>query len=252
MQKDKILILTLLALLVIAITHGVNANTPPVHIYRYSYAGVEVAIENPCEIYPNQNITVNVAMKALVNLTVSWMQIEMHAFHKLTTEETLFHNITHISTPTSLFGGQWLNKTYEVLIPDFAVNVLYGKMVLKWTINGTEETTTYERKLTFIMGYLKNVELENLKNEVERLENENAQLKENLTALLNNLTEIRNRYEGELNGTRSTVAVWQSQRCPFWQQLLILFSENPSNIGNNGTHFSLLLFFVEVLGCYER
>lgn len=195
----RILTLTLLTLLLIAVIPGVNANAP-VHIYRYSYAGVEVAIENPYEIYPEQNITVNVAMKALVNLTVSWMRMEMYTFHNLTTEETLFHNISHISTPTSLFGGQWLNKTYEVLIPDFAANVLYGKMVLKWTINGTEETTTYERKLTFIMGYLKNVELEKLKNEVERLENENAQLKENLT-------EIRNRYEGELNGTRSTVAV---------------------------------------------
>jgi hypothetical protein len=206
LAMKRILTLTLLALLLIAVIRGVNANAP-VHIYRYSYAGVEVAIENPYEIYPEQNITVNVAMKALVNLTVSWMRMEMYTFHNLTTEETLFHNISHISTPTSLFGGQWLNKTYEVLIPDFAANVLYGKMVLKWTINGTEETTTYERKLTFIMGYLKNVELENLKNEVERLENENAQLKENLTVLLNNLTEIRNRYEGELNGTRSTVAV---------------------------------------------
>jgi len=82
-----------------------------------------------------------------------------------------------------------------------------GKIVLKWTIEGTEETTTYERKSTFIMGYLKNLELENLKNEIERLKGENTQLRGNLTELLNNLTEIKNRYEGELNGTRSTVAV---------------------------------------------
>ncbi len=206
MKECKILTLIMLISLVVATSGNVAANAS-MHVYKFSFSGVEVLIENPYEIYPNQTITVSVATRALVNLTVDWMWIELYTFHNLTTEENMFYNITHVPASTLLSCGRWLNDTYEVLIPQCAVNVLYGKMVLRWTINGTEETMTCERKSTFIMGYLKNLEFENLKDEIERLKGENKQLRENLTEILNNLTEIKNRYEGELNGTRSTVTV---------------------------------------------
>ncbi|MEM3735693.1 MAG: hypothetical protein QXH40_03750 [Candidatus Bathyarchaeia archaeon] len=206
MKGCKALTALILILLVVAISGKVAANAE-VRVYRYSFAGIEVFLENPSEIYPNQTITIDVATKALTNLTISWMWIEFYTFHNSTTEETMFYNITHILTTVTLSYSQWVNGTYEVPIPEYAVNVVYGRMVLKWAVSGTEETTTYERKLTFIMGYLKSLELEKLRNEVERLEGENALLRENLTELLNNLAEIKNRYEGELNGTRSTVTV---------------------------------------------
>jgi len=206
MKGCKIITLIMLTSLAVAISGKVIASTF-VHIHKFSFAGVEVVIENPYEIRPDQTITINVTVKALINLTIDWIWIELYTFHNSATDETMFCNITHLLTPMALSSGQWLNNTYDVPIPQYAVNVLYGKIVLKWTIEGTEETTTYERKSTFIMGYLKNLELENLKNEIERLKGENTQLRGNLTELLNNLTEIKNRYEGELNGTRSTVAV---------------------------------------------
>jgi hypothetical protein len=206
MKGFRVLTSMMLISLMVAMSSSVAANAS-VHVYRYSFAGIEILIENPSEIYPNQTITVNVSTKAQVNLTVNWIWLELYTFHNLTTEENIFCNITHISASTSLYSGQWLNSSYEVPIPEYAVNVLYGKIALKWTISGTEETTTYERKLIFIMGYLKSLELENLRNEIGRLKSENDQLRDNLTELLNNLTEVKNRYEGELNGTRSTVAV---------------------------------------------
>lgn len=216
MNKYKTLTLALLLVLATAIVHNVNANfLDQNRVYKYSLAGFEVWVEYPFEAYPNQNITVNVTIKAWTDLIVNWTVIELYTFNNLTTEYTRFHNIIYVSSPKPLLGGESLNETsYEIILPEYAANLLYGKMILKWTIKGTEESTVYEREPTFIMGYLRNPELERLRRQVPELERENAQLKGNitelnntLTELLNNLTDVKNRYEGELSGTRNVVTI---------------------------------------------
>lgn len=206
MLKHKVLTLTLLTLLIAVLACNVKAEVTT-RVYTYSFAGIEVRIEYPFETYPNKNITINIAVRALTALTVNYTRLDLYVLHNATKEEISFYSISHISVPKPLRSWEWFNKTYEVFIPEYAINLIYGKLVLKWTLRGTEEAESYERELLVLMSYLKSLELEKLRNEIERLEGENAQLRENLTELLNNLTEIKNRYEGELNGTRSTVAI---------------------------------------------
>lgn len=216
MKTCKPLALVLLPLLATATVLNVNANSlDEYRVYKYALAGFEVWFEYPFEAYPNETITVNVTIKAQTDLIVNWTQIELYTLHNLTKDYTLFNSIIYVSEPKSLLGGKSLNETsYEVKIPDYATNALYGKMILKWTIKGTDESTFYEREPTFIMGYLRNPELERLRSKVPELERENAELKGNvtdlnntLTELLNNLTDVKNRYEGELSGTRSVVTI---------------------------------------------
>ncbi|MGB9684003.1 MAG: hypothetical protein ACPL1Z_03620 [Candidatus Bathyarchaeales archaeon] len=206
MLKRKLFASTFLILLIFAITCNVKAETPA-HVYKYSYSGIEVLVENPFEAYPNQTITVNITTKALTNLIVNYTQVDLYTLNNLTKEEILFYTIFHISIPRLFSGDQWLNKTYEVHIPEYASNVIYGKLRLKWTLKGTEEGDAYEREPTFVMSYLRNLELERLRDENARLKENVTDLNNTLTELRNNLTEIQNRYEGELSGTRSTIVV---------------------------------------------
>jgi len=180
----------------------------------YSFASIEVQIEYPFETYPNRNITINVAIKALTNLIVNFTQVDLYVLHNETKEEILFYSIHHISEPKLLKGDEWFNKTYEVFIPEYAINLVYGKLILKWTLRGTGEATSYERELLVLLSYLRSLELENLRNEnamlkenLTNLQNELTTLNNTLTELRNNLTDIQKRYEGELSGTRSTVVV---------------------------------------------
>jgi hypothetical protein len=213
MLKPTTFTLFLSVLLIVAATCNVKAETGT-RTYVYSFASLEVRIEYPFETYPNRSITINITTRALATLNVSYILLDLYTLHNLTREEISFHNISHISTPKSFRNNEWFNKTYNIFIPEYAINVLYGKLKLKWTLTGTVERDTYERELTVIMSYLKSPEL-------DRLRNENAMLKENLTnlnnkvtelnntitELRNNLTAIQHRYEGELSGTRSTLVV---------------------------------------------
>lgn len=206
MLKRKLFTSIFPLLLIFALTCNVKAETST-HVYKYSYSGLEVLIEKPFEAYPNQTITVNVTTKALTDLIVNYTQVDLYTLNNLTKEEILFYTISHISTSTVFSSGQWLNKTYEVSIPEYALNVIYGKLRLKWTLKGTEEGDSYEREPTFVMSYLRNLELERLRNENARLKENVTDLNNTLIELRNNLTEIQNRYEGELSGTRSTIVV---------------------------------------------
>jgi len=211
--KHKVLALALLILFITCLTCNVKAEATT-RVYVYSFASIEVQIEYPFETYPNRNITINVAIKALTNLIVNFTQVDLYVLHNETKEEILFYSIHHISEPKLLKGDEWFNKTYEVFIPEYAINLVYGKLILKWTLRGTGEATSYERELLVLLSYLRSLELENLRNEnamlkenLTNLQNELTTLNNTLTELRNNLTDIQKRYEGELSGTRSTVVV---------------------------------------------
>ena len=213
MLKHKVLTLALLTLFITCLTCNVKAEAIT-RVYVYSFAGIEVRIEYPFQTYPNQNITINVTTKALTDLTVNYTRVDLYVLHNKTKDEILFHSIIHISEPKLLNGGEWFNKTYEVTIPEYAINLVYGKLILKWTLRGTGEAESYERELLVLLSYLRSLELENLRNEnavlkgnLTKLQNELTTLNTTLTELRNNLTDIQKRYEGELSGTRSTVAV---------------------------------------------
>jgi len=213
MLKHKVFALALLALFIPCLTCNVRAEATT-RVYMYSFAGIEVKIEYPFETYPNQNITINVAIRALTDLILNYTQVDLYVLHNETKEENLFYSILHISEPKLLKVGEWFNKTYEVFIPEYAINLVYGKLILKWTLRGTGEATSYERELLVLLSYLRSLELENLRNEnailkenLTNLQNELTTLNNTLTELRNNLTNIQKRYEGELSGTRSTVAV---------------------------------------------
>lgn len=248
MKRLKPLISISLLLLVTTMINSVNANSWDQN-YVYSLAGFEVCVEYPSETCPNQTITVNVTVKAWTKLIVNRTEVELHTFNNLTREDELFYNIEYVSKPESLLGGDSLNETsYEIKIPDYATNVLYGKLILRWTVEGTEESTTYEREPTFIMTYLRNLELERLRSKVVELEKENAELNGNiadlnntindldntitdlnstLTELLNNLTDVEKRYEGELSGTRSVVTILAITTIFFVATTAYLFLRKP-------------------------
>lgn len=252
----KTLILVMLMLIAATMMHDVNANSSDSYQYTPVPNDLTVEIKYPLDAYPNQTITVNVTIKAWTNLIVNRTVIELYTFNNLTREDELFYSIKYVSKPESLLGGESLNETsYEVKIPNYAANVLYGKIILKWTVKGTEESTVYERKPTFVMGYLRNPELERLRSEVTELEEENAELKRNLTnlnntltgleeenvvlkgnvtdlnntltELLNNLTDLENRYEGELSGTRNVTIILAITTVFFVATTAYLFMRKP-------------------------
>lgn len=231
----KTLILVMLMLIAATMMHDVNANSSDSYQYTPVPNDLTVEIKYPLDAYPNQTITVNVTIKAWTNLIVNRTVIELYTFNNLTREDELFYSIEYVSKPESLLGGGSLNETsYEVKIPNYAANVLYGKIILKWTVKGTEESTVYERKPTFVMGYLRNPELERLRSEVTELEEENIVLKGNvtdlnntLTELLNNLTDLENRYEGELSGTRNVTIILAITTVFFVATTAYLFMRKP-------------------------
>jgi len=214
----KIIMLTMFMFLATTMTHAANVNSSDeIRAYEYALYNLTVQVKNPCEAYPNQTININITAQASATLIINYTAIELYTFNESAAKDEKFDCIVYVDeeNPVLLSGGESLTEAcYNITIPEHASNVVYGKLVLLWMEKGTEESTTYRREPTFVVLYIRNPELERLRNKVPELERENAELKENitdinntLTTLLNNLTDIKKRYEGELEGTKSVATI---------------------------------------------
>lgn len=186
------------------------SSSDQIRVFEYSLYNLIVHVESPLEAYPNQSITVNITATASAKLILNYTAIELYTFNSSTMKDEKFADIEYInySNPLSFSGGQsWSETSYSSTIPEAALSVVYGKLILVWTETGTHESTTYEREPTFIITSLKNPELERLKMENEGLKKNITDINNTLTEALNNLTDIRNRYEGEVGGTRSVATL---------------------------------------------
>jgi len=234
LKISKSVILIMLMFLAATLIRDANTNSSDqIHTYKYTPIpnDLTVEIKNPLEAYPNQTINVNITIKALVNLTLNQVAIKLYTFN-----DSKFDDVIYVEkeNPVSISSSQLLNKTSNVTIHEQASNIVYGKLTLEWTKKGSEGWETIGKEPTFIMAFLKNLELERLRSKVPELEKENAELKGNvtdlnntLTDLLNNLTDIENRYAGELGGTRSAVAILAITTIFFVATTAYLFLRKP-------------------------
>jgi hypothetical protein len=215
--KLKVAMLMMLIFFTIALMSYANASLlDQPRVYEYALYNLAVLVGTPMEAYPGQNITMSIAANASAKLTINYTAIEFYTFDNSTMMDENFSFIVWIdyNNSMSLSSGQTTETSYNITIPDYASNIVYGKLILEWIETGTEESNTYERNSTFIATSLKNLELERLRSKVPELEKENADLKNNVTEInntlteaLNNLTDTTNRYEGEASGTRSVITI---------------------------------------------
>jgi hypothetical protein len=226
--------LALAILILFAATAVYDANSSDqIHVYEYLPVSndLRVRVENPLEAYPNQTVNVNTTVEASVDLTINHVAIELYTFN-----DSKFDEITYFEKgkPVPVSSGESLNKISNFTIHEQASNIVYGKLILEWTKEGTEGEVTIERKPTFVMIYLRNSELESLRSKVPELEAKIAELKENVTKLngtltdaLNNLTDLENRSEGGLSDTRSVVTILAITTIFFAATTIYLFTRKP-------------------------
>jgi hypothetical protein len=188
-----------------------GASSPDqIRVFEYSLYNIKIYVRSPLEAYPNQSITVNITATASAKLIVNCTAIELYTLNSSTKRDEKFAHIEYInySNPLSFSGGQsWSETSYNSVIPESALSVVYGKLILVWTETGTDESTAYTREPTFIITSLKNPELERLRMENEELKKNITDINDTLTEALNNLTDIKNRYEGEIGNTRSVATL---------------------------------------------
>lgn len=206
----KIAILIGLMFLTTLMPFSGASSSDQIRVFEYSLYNLKIHVRSLSEAYPNQSITVNITATASAKLTINYTAIELYTFNSSTMKDEKFASIEYInySNPLSFSGGQSSSETsYDSTIPESALSVVYGKLILVWTETGTDESTTYRREPTFIITNLKNPELERLKIENEELKKNITDINDTLTEALNNLTDIKNRYEGEIGNTRSVATL---------------------------------------------
>lgn len=202
----EIVILTGLMFLATLMPFAGANSSDQIRFFEYSLYNLKIYVRSPLEAYPNQSITVNITATASAKLIINYTAIELYTFNSSTMKDEKFAYIEYInySSPLSFSVGQsWSETSYDSTIPESALSVVYGKLILVWTETGTDESTTYTREPTFIITSLKNPELERLKMENEELKQNITDINNTLTEALNNVTDARNRYEGEIGNTRS-------------------------------------------------
>ncbi len=181
-----------------------------IRVFEYSLYNLKMWVRSPLEAYPGQHIAINVTAIASGKLILNYTAIELYTFNSTTMNDEKFAYVEYInySDPLSFSGGQsWTVTSNDSRIPEYALSVVYGRLILVWTEAGTDESTVYRREPTFIIANLKNPELERLKTENEELKKNVTDINDTLTEALNNLTEAKNRYEGEIGNTRSVATL---------------------------------------------
>jgi len=188
MNRKKLVTISIITLLALAIVPRAYSQITTKTFYNYTQANLTIEIMGPEEANPGDNITISIHVNSSAdNLRVKYLYLVIYDFQSGKAKK-LIANLTYIKLPGyELNYNQTLDKSYGVTINNDAWDIMYGEVFCEWVIKGTV-TERYEIPgHGFIMTYVRNVEMEDLKQQLD-------DVKAAYDELLNNYTKLNQTY----------------------------------------------------------
>ncbi len=216
MNCKKSLVPTLVITILLLATCGnvVESTTGTWTVYDLEYAGLKVRIEAPRQANPGENITVTVRSEAPQRIYVEYVYIKIYGLRN-ETDDILLETITHLQ---SSFLTAPHEDDYTVAIPNRTCpGFTHGTIECEWEFMGAPAKIP---SAGFMVTYVRNTELEQLRAEYDEL---NA----TYHSLLTNYTELDSEYVGELGGARNLMYVFIATTAIAVATLLYLILRKP-------------------------
>lgn len=199
MNNKRLTVLLMLALIIAALTPKAQAQSPQTKtFYHHSEAGLCIEVRGPEEADPGGRINITITLNSTAdNLKVNYVYLTVYDF-KSGREKKPVDNLTHVEPPGRTFNyGESLTKSYEIVISQDAWDIMYGEISCEWVIGGTVPSKHTILAHGFVMTYVRNVEMEEM---AEQLQNKTKAYED----LWRNYTELNQTYwDLKINGTSS-------------------------------------------------
>ena len=192
------MLLTILVLFLIPRSYTQETNEIRT-FYHHDEAGLIVDVEAPADTEPGQEINVSVSLHCYAaNLSVSYLYVTIFDFEsgeKKIPIETIKHVERGIGYKPKF--NETYAQTYEIKVPEDVWDITYGEVSCQWNFGGH---TFFIREDGFTMTYVRNIKMENLKEQLANKTQEYNTLWENYTQLNQTYWELNQTY-WELNQT---------------------------------------------------
>ena len=199
MNNKRLTILLMLVLMIAALTPKAKAQPPQTKAFYYhSEAGLCVEVKGPEEAEPGDKINITITLNSTADdLKVNYVYLTVYDF-KGGREKKPVANLTHVAPPGQTFNyDENLTKSYEISISQDAWDIMYGEISCEWVLGGTVPSKHAILAHGFVMTYVRNVEMEEM---AEQLQNTTKAYED----LLKNYTELNQTYwDLKINGTSS-------------------------------------------------
>lgn len=185
--------------------------------YHYDEWGLTIRVKAPANTEPEQKINVSVSVCHVQNLSITYLSVTVYDF-KSGEEKNQIGTIKHVERGIGydLQSNGTYARTYEIEISENVWDITYGEISCEWEFGGH---TFYIHDDGFVMTYVKNVEMEEL---IEQLANKTEQLAnktQECDTLWQNYTQLNQTYwdlkgnqtsgiEVDLSNTRVVMAVF--------------------------------------------
>lgn len=180
------------------------------------YGGLKVNISAPIQVYPGENISINIIAEAVTQINVEYIHVVIKGVTNAT-NEIILANITHLENSSLAF----YEASYNVSIPEkISPGLTYGVISCKWDFMGAPQKIPSSG---FAMTYVNNVSLENLQTEYNEL---NALHQ----SVIQNYTELESDFEEEVGSTRNLAYVFIATTAIAIITVIVLLMRKPKKV----------------------
>lgn len=186
------------------------------NVYSIEYGGLKININAPIQVYPGENISINIIAEAVTQVNIEYIHVLIKGATNAT-NEVILANITHSENSSLSF----YEARYNFSIPEkISPGLTYGVISCKWDFMGAPQKIPSSG---FPMTYVNNVALENLKTEYKEL---------NAThhSIVQNYTELESDFEEEVGSTRNLVYVFIATTAIAIITVIILLMRKPKKV----------------------
>ncbi len=188
------------------------------NVYDLPYGGLIIDIVAPVQSSPGENITITITTEAkyAAEVDVDYLDVLIYGI-KNAKDEISLAEITHIENMPITFH----EANYQISIPnDISPGLIYGKISSKWYF----EDAQYEIKDSgFVLTYIQNVELEQLRTEYKELNATYYDSLQNYTALESDLCV-------ELDSTRNLMYIFVATTVVASITVIVLLMRKPKKV----------------------
>ena len=186
------------------------------NVYSIEYGGLKVNINAPIQVYPGENISINISAEAVTQLNIEYIHVIIYGVTNAT-NEVILANITHLEN-SSL---DLYEASYNVSIPEkISPGLTYGIISCKWDFMGAPQKIPSSG---FAMTYVNNIALENLQTEYNEL---NATHQ----SVVQNYTELESDFEEEVGSTRNLAYVFIATTAIAVITVIVLLMRKPKKV----------------------
>lgn len=186
------------------------------NVYSIEYGGLKININAPIQVYPDENISINISAEAVTQVDIEYIHVIIYGLTNAT-NEVILANITHLEN----LSLDFYEASYNITIPEkISPGLTYGIISSKWDFMGAPQKIPSSG---FALTYVNNVALENLQREYDELNTIHQ-------SIIQNYTDLESDFEEEISSSRNLSYIFIATTIIAIITVIVLLMRKPKKV----------------------